>query len=147
MLGRNFEVRVKFTRKRHIMWILSLWWLSNCHKLSCKLRKNETIRAKWKSFRPVIQLPFASAFAADKYVTFIPQLLWIKFYFSYHVFLSGNVKFIKIVPFCKITIPRNQVKLRVFLEWSFPIPISRSEKPRITIRNALYLIFRTKNLI
>ena len=59
-LGHDFEDRVKFTRKGQRNGILSHWWLSNCHKLSFKLRKYGSIRAKWESFRPLIPLPLAS---------------------------------------------------------------------------------------
>ena len=59
-LGRDFEDRVKFTRKGHRKRILSHWWLSNCHKLSFKSRKYGSIRAKWESFRPLIPLHLES---------------------------------------------------------------------------------------
>ena len=157
--SHDFEGRVIFTRIRYKMRVLIHWWLSNCHKLSCTLQSG-TCSDQWSYFSSRLGRAILLALSLICYCFwyiwhfYFAELLWIKYYFSYYVFPWQKVKFLEagchifliylVYCFFRFDIPSISLDILCIL---FQVPISLSEKPGITIINALYLVICTKNLV
>ena len=102
-----------------IIFVANRYLLTYFLELLCRTPVN---RCFWNSFLGIIQLLLSTSMEAN-----------------FHIFLMYLV-----YRFFRFGIPSISLDMPSVL---FPISLSLFEKPGITITNALYLVFRTKNLV